>query len=88
MRIDNVLLNIINSNSQIKLREDDITDDLDLVDTLGFDSMSFVQMVIDIEEEFAIEIPEEKLLIDYMRYYRNLRESVLEKLKESDVPEI
>lgn len=81
MELDEKLIKIINKNSQVVLEKEDIVDDLDLMERLGFDSMSFVQLVVDIEEEFKIEIPEDKLLIEYMRYYKNIRKSVLEQLK-------
>lgn len=70
MNIDKKLIEIINKYSPNLLVIEDITDELDLVEDLGMDSMSFVQLVIDIEAEFKIEFPDEKLLIDYIKKSR------------------
>ena len=74
------LIEIINKYSPNLLVIEDITDELDLVEDLGMDSMSFVQLVIDIEAEFKIEFPDEKLLIDYIKKIKNLRECITNQL--------
>nr|WP_300767641.1 phosphopantetheine-binding protein [uncultured Acetatifactor sp.] len=81
MLLDQKLLQLINRNCKIKLEIQDISDDLDLVEYLGLDSMTFVQLIVDIEEEFEIEIPDEKLQIEYMRCYKNMRKSILEQIE-------
>ena len=81
MLLDQKLLQLINRNCKIKLEIQDISDDLDLVEYLGLDSMTFVQLIVDIEEEFEIEIPDEKLQIEYRRCYKNMRKSILEQIE-------
>lgn len=44
---------------QLSLREDDIKADSRFVDDLGADSLDIVELVMEIEEEFDIEIPDE-----------------------------
>ncbi len=88
MTLDDKLISMINGYSQVELRKSDISDQLDLVDDLGFNSMLFIQLIINIEEELEIEIPEEQLLIEHMRKYTNLRGCVLKQLKTSGSLEI
>ncbi len=44
---------------QLMVEEDEITDDASFVDTLGADSLDTVEMIMEIEDEFGIEIPDE-----------------------------
>ena len=37
----------------------DVEDDMSFIDDLGFDSLDTVQLVMDLEEEFDISIPDE-----------------------------
>ena len=46
---------------QIEIDEDDITLNSDLVDDLGADSLDFVDLVMSIEDEFEIEVPDEAI---------------------------
>jgi acyl carrier protein len=40
---------------------DQLTDDADLVKDLGVDSISVVEMIVDIEDEFGIEIQDKDI---------------------------
>ena len=44
---------------QFEIDEDDITLNSDIVDDLGADSLDFVDLVMSIEDEFEIEVPDE-----------------------------
>ena len=44
---------------QFNISESDITPDTSLIDDLGADSLELVDLVMALEEEFEIEIPEE-----------------------------
>jgi acyl carrier protein len=44
---------------QLMVDEDEITPDASFVDTLGADSLDTVEMIMEIEDEFGIEIPDE-----------------------------
>ncbi|MEE1246949.1 MAG: acyl carrier protein [Acutalibacteraceae bacterium] len=46
---------------QFEIDEDDITLNSDLVDDLGADSLDFVDLVMSIEDEFEIEVPDEAI---------------------------
>ena len=44
---------------QLGVDEDQVTDDASFVDDLGADSLDQVELVMALEEEFGIEIPDE-----------------------------
>jgi len=45
---------------QLMVDEDEITDDASFVDDLGADSLDTVEMIMELEDEFGIEIPDEE----------------------------
>lgn len=44
-----------------KMSASEIEDDANLVDDLGMDSLDYIEVVMEIEEKFAIRIDDEKL---------------------------
>ena len=60
---------------QLGLNEDEILDEASLIDDLGADSLDIVELVMAMEEEFEMEIPDEdaekistvKDVIDYVK---------------------
>ncbi len=44
---------------QLMVEVEELTDEASFVDTLGADSLDTVEMVMEIEDEFGIEIPDE-----------------------------
>lgn len=46
---------------QFEIDEDDITLNSDIVDDFGADSLDFVDLVMSIEDEFEIEVPDEAI---------------------------
>ncbi|MBI1729908.1 acyl carrier protein [Candidatus Acetothermia bacterium] len=44
---------------QLMVEVDELADEASFVDTLGADSLDTVEMVMEIEDEFGIEIPDE-----------------------------
>ena len=46
---------------QFEIDEDDITLNSDIVDDLGADSLDLVALVMSIEDEFEIEVPDEEI---------------------------
>jgi len=44
---------------QLIVEEEEITEDASFIDTLGADSLDTVEMIMEIEDEFGIEIPDE-----------------------------
>lgn len=46
---------------QLEVEEDSITVDTDIQDDLGADSLDVVDMVMSLEDEFEIEVPDEDI---------------------------
>jgi acyl carrier protein len=44
---------------QLNVEEDDVNDDATFVDDLGADSLDIVELVMALEEEFGVSIPDE-----------------------------
>jgi acyl carrier protein len=44
---------------QLGVKEEDVIDDASFVDDLGADSLDTVELVMALEEEFGVEIPDE-----------------------------
>ncbi|MCR4398981.1 MAG: acyl carrier protein [Firmicutes bacterium] len=61
-------------SSQLEVDEDKVTADASVIDDLGADSLDIVEIVMSLEEEFGIEIPDEdaeklsrvKHVVDYL----------------------
>ena len=74
------LIPILNSSIE-DLEIDDSRSDIDLLE-LGMDSITFVNIIVSIEEEFKCEIPDENLLLREMNTVNKITDaiaSVLEK---------
>lgn len=73
--IENKLINII-KHCDNSLDTKDINSKTDLVNDLGFDSISIIQLVVELENEFDIEINDEYLLIEYLSPFKSLIEII------------
>lgn len=60
--------------------ETDVLEYADLIDDLGMDSITFISIIVEIEDMFGITIPDDKLLIEN---FRNVDEIV--RLIENEV---
>ena len=47
--------------------ETDVLEYADLIDDLGMDSITFISIIVEIEDMFGITIPDDKLLIENFR---------------------
>ena len=45
---------------QLNVEEDDVTEDASFIDDLGADSLDIVELVMALEEQFGISIPDEE----------------------------
>ncbi len=45
---------------QLNVEEDDVTEDAAFVDDLGADSLDIVELVMALEEQFSVSIPDEQ----------------------------
>lgn len=58
-----IVLEVINRSENMEVSQEQLKDSLP---ELGMDSITFIQIVVALEEEFECEIPDEKLLITEM----------------------
>lgn len=77
-------------NNEIKLKElvmrlakcidsiDSINDETNFIDELGYDSLSLVELIVDIENEFDFEFGYKNIDLDVFKKYENLKRLVLE----------
>lgn len=64
---------------QLSLREDEIQADSRFVDDLGADSLDIVELIMEMEEEFDVEIPDED--IENMLSVKDVIDYILNNLK-------
>lgn len=68
------VLQILNTNLEnTEITFEQTEDDLS---TLGMDSITFIRVVVALEEEFDIEIPDEKLLLTEMNTISKMTEVI------------
>lgn len=63
---------------QLDLEEDDVTVESNIAEDLGGDSMDVVDLIMSIEDEFAIEVPDDqveniKTVGDIVNYIENVK---------------
>ena len=66
---------------QLGVKEDEVTNDASFVDDLGADSLDTVELVMALEEEFGVEVPE-----DEVEPVRDMVVRRMEGAMELDVP--
>ncbi len=62
--------------TQLDLDEESVTPDADIAEDLGADSLDVVELLMSIEDEFGVEIPEDeigniKTVNDLVKYIEN-----------------
>jgi acyl carrier protein len=65
-------------SEQLGVPKEDITEQSSLVDDFGADSLDMVETIMAVEEDFEIEIPEDKL--ERIRTVSDIVEAVREEL--------
>ena len=55
----------------------DLNENTDIVDDLFYNSINIMALIVGIEQEFRIEIPDDHLLFDNLRKYSALKEMVI-----------
>ena len=79
--VENVLT-ILNSMDNIKITEEQLEDDLT---DCGMDSITFIQTIVALEEEFECEIPDFKLMLSEMNTIKKIIEVLQDLYDESIV---
>lgn len=71
--IEERIIQLVNSTINVELNRENVQDELGQV---GMDSIKFIQIVVALEEMFAIEVPDEKLLLTQMSTLKQIVEVV------------
>ena len=61
------VIELISELFQDKGFDIDILECVDLIEDMGMDSITFISIVVEIEEHFAVEVPDDMLLFDYFK---------------------
>ncbi len=62
----------------------DVIEYVDLIDDLGMDSVNFVSLIIELEEEFDVQIPDEWLRMDTFRTYTQIYTAIEALVRERE----
>lgn len=63
--LDEIILSLTNENAE----SIELNDDVDLIVDLGFDSLSVMQCIVEIESKFDIEFDIEELMLENIKSY-------------------
>lgn len=75
------LKNIIVNSAELPINVEDITLESDLAYDLSYSSISFIQLIVTIEEEFDIIFEDEELDMNLFKKYKSLVDLVRLKLQ-------
>lgn len=78
-QLDEIILN--NQSDDLKNELNIFTD---LINDLMYDSLSIIQLVVQIEEKFGVVIPDEDLDISKLRQYKWLRDFIMREIFKDD----
>ncbi len=70
---------IIVSNAKVKIAVEDLKDEYSLVDDLGYDSISFVSMVVAIEGSYDFEFDDDYLAISALQTVKDVADYIKKK---------
>lgn len=59
-----------------------INEDVNLVEDFSFDSVNIIQLVVEIENAFDIEVDDDNLIFENLATYKGLHKMICEKLEE------
>ena len=75
------IIEVISKSYMSNLSPEEIREEMTLVDDLSFDSLGFVQMILDIESTFGIKFDEEYVSMDKLVTVKDVINYVEEKTK-------
>lgn len=79
--IEMKLLKLIIRNSKYLVDENKIHDEMELIEDFGMDSISCIQLTVDIEKEFKISFDDQHLNIEMIKTYGKLKNYILSKIQ-------
>ena len=82
--MNNKYREIIANCARIDISPTNIKDDHILIDDLGYDSISFVTMIIMLEEVYDFTFDDENISTDIMQTVKNITDYISSKIKERE----
>jgi acyl carrier protein len=82
--IENRILRIIIRDLELNITEDEVRTEGRLDELFGMDSMAIVELVVGIEKEFNIRIPDEYLSVEIFQSIKTIAEHIRPFLHERD----
>lgn len=79
-QVDQKLKSLIMESSYMNLTQEDIRDSSDLIADFGFDSVSIMKFIVDVENTFEIQLEDDELVFHIIAHYGNLKNCVQQKL--------
>lgn len=77
--IQNTVKEIALKHTKLKIKKEDIAEDSNLTELLLLDSLRFLQFVIEVENEFDVELMDENMNVSSLTIFDNLCKMILEK---------
>jgi len=78
--IDARLKSIIIKNAKAEITNEDINDNSDFIGDFGYDSISIMQIIIDVEKEFSMQFDDNDLHLANLGNYGRLKSYILRKV--------
>lgn len=78
------ILEILNNLFQNSDVGTDVLEYVDFIDDLGMDSVHFISLIVELEAEFDIQIPDEWLLMNKFREYSSILSAVEELITQKE----
>lgn len=78
------VLEILSQLFQTSGFDTDVLEYVDLIDDLGMDSVNFISLIIALEAEFDIQIPDDWLLMDKFRECSSILSAVKELIVQKE----
>ena len=80
-KIEDRLKKMITERLFMKIAPEDIEEDKSLIDTYGVDSVSLLELVVGIEEEFGVAVDDEDFSVEHFETVSALADFVRGKIK-------
>ena len=71
--MENKLIELVIANGKDIIKREDINDNTDFAENLGYDSLEMINLIIGLEKEFKIEFSAEDLAIENLKKYGGLK---------------
>jgi len=83
-KIESKLKDLILVNTSVPHIDAEITEELDMIKDFAFDSISIMKLIVDIENEFNIQIEDDFLLVENLSNYKILKNYIINVVKECE----